>query len=112
MKILVQGAKLKCPHQGLAPLTGGSPKLTIGGKPAIVSGMEAGATFAGCTFSTPDGPSPCTATSAASAGVSTKVKVDGMGVLLDSATGTAVNPKDPSATWTVDDAGQTLAEEK
>ena len=112
MKIVVQGATLACTHQGQATATSGNAKLKIGGKPAVVSGMEGLLSFTGCTFATGGGPSPCTVTSPASAGVSMKVKVDGMGVLLDTATGTAVNANDPGATWSVSDAGQTLAEEK
>ena len=112
MKIVVQGATLKCSHQGTGLLPSGNAKLKIGGKPAVVAGMELGVAFPNCTFATGAGPSPCAATLAATAGISTKLKVDGLGVLLDSATGTATNPQDPSATWSVDDTGQTLLEEK
>jgi hypothetical protein len=36
------------------------------------------------------------------------LSVSGAGVLLDNATGPAVNPADPSAKWSIADPGQTL----
>ena len=42
----------------------------------------------------------------ATAGISTKIKVAGLGVLLETAHGNTTNPNDPSATWKISDAGQ------
>jgi hypothetical protein len=49
---------------------------------------------------------PCNSTPP-DTGVSTKLKVDGQGVVLDSAAGLTSN----AVRWSVQDAGQTLAEE-
>jgi hypothetical protein len=43
---------------------------------------------------------------AATSGVSAKITVGGLGALLDTAQGKATNAQDPSATWSIDDAGQ------
>jgi len=110
MKVLVQGAMLKCSHNGTFPIASGSPLLKIGGKPVAVAGMEIGAAFATCTHQVSGSPSPCSVVAPATAGVSTKLKVGGLGVLLDSAAGITVNA--PPGTWSVDDAGQTLLEER
>lgn len=112
--VVVTGGVLTCSHKGRAKLSSGDSRLTVDGKAAVVSGHEVGVSFATgspgvdvpCNFKTNAGPSPCTATVAATAGVSTKLTVGGLGVLLDNATGTAVNTIDGSATWSVADAGQ------
>jgi len=44
----------------------------------------------------------------ATSGVSTQLTVGDLGVLLDNASGQAINANDPSAAWSVADAGQTL----
>lgn len=110
--VVVTGGVLKCSHQGQAKLSSGDSRLTVDGKAAVVSGQEVGVSFADgspgvtvpCPFTTNAGESPCTATSAATAGLSTKLLVGGLGVLLDTATGQTVNK--PPATWSVADAGQ------
>ncbi len=125
-KIVVGGGFLKCSHGGLTKLSKGNSKLTIGGAAAVTSGMETGYSFlpttapptpdqpAPCTqmtSTTPPAPSPCSATSPATGGISSKITVGGAGVLLDTATGPAVNPADPSAKWTISDAGETKMNE-
>ena len=111
-KVLVAGATLKCSHQGSAKLPGGDSRLQVANKPVVTSGMEAGTiAFPDCTFKDPKtgSPSPCMGTKAAlPAGVSKLLTVGGVGVVMDSASGQAVNASDPSATWSVGDAGQTL----
>jgi hypothetical protein len=112
--VLVAGGVLACSHQGRAKLPTGDSRLTVDGQAAVVSGQEVGVSFAPgspglltpCPFSTNAGPSPCAATVAATAGLSTKLSVGGLGVLLDTATGTSTNPQDASATWSVSDPGQ------
>jgi hypothetical protein len=113
--VVVAGAILRCSHLGSARPTIGDPRLSVDGRAAVTAGKELGISFAPgapgvltpCPFSTPAGASPCTATVAASAGVSTLLLVGGVGVLLDSAGGQAINANDPAATWSVLDAGQT-----
>src|SRR5258708_8766053 len=117
--VVVAGAIIQCNHNGRCKLSQGSSKLTVSGNPVITSGMEAGVSFAPggpnvvvpCPGFTPGPPPPptfCAATLAADpSGVSTKLTVDGMGALLDNASGPATNPNDPSATWSVVSAGQT-----
>ena len=113
-KILVAGATIKCSHGGLIRLPGGATVMKISGAGVLTKGAEQGLSFAAgdtpCPMTTPAGaPSPCT-TAPATAGVSKKVSVGKLGVLLDSATGPATNGQDPSATWSVVKAGQTLVD--
>jgi len=113
-KILVAGATIKCKHGGLIGLTGGATAMKISSAGVLTKGAENGLSFAAgappCPMTTPAGaPSPCT-TMPATAGVSTKVSVGTVGVLLDSATGPATNPQDPAATWSVVNAGQSLVD--
>ena len=125
-KIVVVGGFVQCSHGGRARLTSGNGKLKIGGADVVVSGGEVGLSFLPPEAPpTPDNPvpcprkgpgtpppsSPCSATVAAIKGVSTKMRVGGLGVLLDTASGQAVNASDPSARWTIADAGQSLMDE-
>jgi hypothetical protein len=108
-KILVGGAQLQCSHKGILKLPAGDSRFEIAGAGAILTGAEAGLTFAQCPFKDPTSglPSPC-ATLAAVAGQSTKTTVGGVPVLLDSATGPTLNASPAAAglTWTVAAAGQ------
>jgi hypothetical protein len=113
--VLVVGGVLACSHQGGAKVMTGDSRLTVDGQAALVSGQEVGISFASgspgvltpCPVTTPAGaPSPCAATLAATGGVSTKVSVGALGVLLDTAAGHATNAQDPNATWSVSDPGQ------
>jgi hypothetical protein len=122
-KLVVVGGLVECNHHGKAKLKSGNAKLKIKGAEVVTAGGEVGLSFtalptpdnpAPCTKvgpGTPPPPSPCTATLAAIFGVSTKIKVGGVGVLLDTASGPAANPNDPSANWKISDAGQDLVEE-
>jgi hypothetical protein len=123
-KIVVVGGFVECKHHGRTKLKSGNAKLKIGGAKVVTAGGEVGVSFmpltvpptpdnpAPCTQQTPAGsPSPCAITLPANSGISTKIKVDGVGVLLDTASGSATNPNDPSARWTISDAGQALIEE-
>jgi len=119
--VVVEGGVIQCSHGGQARLSSGSQKLKIGGHAALTAGMEVGIAFsavvtpatpAPCPITTPGGnPSPCTATVAATAGVSTKITVDHQGVILDSAQGNTLNAQQPG-TWSVVSAGQTLLKEQ
>jgi hypothetical protein len=113
--VVVKDGSLACSHQGKATIASVPARLTVGGKGAgvLLSGMEPGLDFAGCTNQTkppppktPD-PAPCIS-DAATAGAAGKLTVGGTAVLLASAAGpthaTAI-PADPG-TWSVEDAGQ------
>jgi hypothetical protein len=108
-EVVVVGATIKCSHGGQAQLLKGDNRLQISSKSVVTAGQEAGISFVTtCPFktsSTPPVPSPCTTTMA---GISTLLKVGSTGVLFKDATGKVTNANDPSATWTVSDAGQSL----
>ncbi len=116
--VIVQGGIVQCSHKGQARLLSGDSRLAVSGNGAVTAGMEAGISFAPgspavivpCPFPDPKSgsPSPCTATSAATAGAATLLAVGGTPVLLATAAGLAINSGDPSATWSVSNAGQTL----
>jgi hypothetical protein len=119
--VVVVGGIIKCSHQGMARLVSGDSRMNVDGKDVVIQGQEVGLSFAPasgliapCPFPPPPAPnpgtSPCTATVAASAGISTKLTVGNLGVLLDTASGKAVNAQDPSATWSIHSAGQTKLE--
>jgi hypothetical protein len=122
---VVVGAIIKCSHGGKSRLHTGNAKLKVNDAKAVTAGMEVGVSFlpagspptpdnpAPCTKMANAGPpSPCTATLAATPeGVSTKITVDGKGVLLHTASGPATNANDPNARWTISDAGQAILKE-
>jgi len=114
-KVVVVGGIIRCNHGGQRRLTSGDSRLNVDGNNVVVQGLETGLSFAPappvvtmpCPVTTPAGnPSPCTATLAATTGISTKLVVGGMGTLLDTASGNATNAQDPTATWSVASAGQ------
>lgn len=115
--VLVAGAAIACSHGGLCRLPTGSPTVQVGGNGVVTAGMEAGLSFAPgapgvlvpCPFATAAGPSPCTATTPATAGLATKLMVGGAPALLDTAGGQTINPQSPS-TWRVINAGQVQLE--
>jgi hypothetical protein len=108
--VVVEGGTLKCSHQAQARLPSGDARLAVSGNGAVTLGMEVGIAFPTCPFKDPKSgsPSPCSATMAATAGSSGILAVGNRPVLLDTAGGIATNPSDPSATWSVADAGQQL----
>lgn len=125
--IVVVGGFVECSHGGKSKIKSGNAKLKISGAEAVTMGMEVGLSFlpanatptpdnpAVCTrladAGSPPPPSPCSGTMAATVGISTKIKVDGVGVLLDTASGTATNRNDLDAKWKISDAGQTIMKE-
>jgi hypothetical protein len=119
--VVIVGGTIQCKHGGSVKLQQGDERLQIGDGAVVVSGMEAGLSFApgspGLLTPCPwpssaqppvPGSSPCAATMSALTGVSLQLAVGGKGVLLDTASGAASNPNDPAATWRVAMAGQTL----
>lgn len=123
--VVVEGGFIECSHGGKTKITSGNQKLKINGSAVITLGMELGYPFqplgspptpdnpAPCPIKTPtplEMPSPCTATLAATSGISTKITVDGLGALLDSASGNTINAISPG-TWSIGSAGQTVLKE-
>lgn len=119
--VLVVGATLQCSHGGVVRLTGGNAKLLVTNNAVITSGQEAGLSFAPgapgvivpCTHPNSKAPTPpptvpCSATMAATSGISTLLVIDEMGALMDTASGQTVNLDDPQASWSVASAGQTV----
>ncbi len=121
-QVVVEGATIQCNHGGIARLPGGDNRLQVSNKSAVIAGQEVGISFEKgtpnvvipCLHQTKSSPpvlSPCTATVAATDGVSTLLVIGGAGVLLNNATGKTINA-DPAEQallkWTVVDAGQTL----
>jgi hypothetical protein len=116
--VVVAGGIIQCSHQGKVQLAGGASQLTISGAKALTSGMEVGITFgppgtgviAPCPIVYPSSgnPSPCSVAVKASVGVSALLTIASVGVLLDNATGPAVNPNSPGSTWSIAQAGQSL----
>lgn len=116
--VVVVGGILKCSHQGRTRITQGDSRLDVDGNAVVLQGQEIGISFAPgspggiapCPFTSSGNPSPCTATIAATDGISTQITVAQQGALLDTAGGSATNANDPSATWSVDMAGQSKLE--
>jgi hypothetical protein len=117
--VVVAGAVIQCSHMGQVKLSGGDSRLDVSGAAAITFGMETGLSFqsgapgvvVACQFPNPSPPPltmPCASTLPATTGVSTLLTIGGAGVLLQNASGPAVNPADLSATWSIASPGQTL----
>ena len=116
--VVVAGGIVQCSHMGAIKLQAGDTRLSVNGAGAITFGQEAGLSFAPgapgllapCPETNPStgNPSPCAQTLPATNGVSTLLAIAGAGVLLETAQGLAINPSDPSASWSIAYAGQTL----
>ena len=104
--VVIKSGIVECSHEGFVPFTTGNPLLTVNGVEVVVSGMETGISITNCPFMSGSNPSPCSATNTATTGVAMKLRVAGLGVLLDSAVGTTVNT--PPATWDVKNPGQSI----
>lgn len=106
--VLTEGASVSCAHAAPVQLRAGQAKLTVGGARVLVAGDLVGATVAGCTNApTPTGNKPCVTTTNAVGGLSTRLRVGGRAVLLetvggltDGVLGGAPQP------WSVKTAGQ------
>jgi len=112
--VLTETSTLVCTHQGSVTVVAGQSKLTVSGAKVLVDGDLNGASIKGCvTVPAPPPPGPtsklCLTVSSAAGGVSTKLTVNGKGVLLDTIQGTTdgmvanVVPQQ----WSVQAAGET-----
>lgn len=106
---LTEKSTLNCLHQGSVKLTSKQSKLKVAGTNVLVAGDLTGASISGCS-TTPD---PNTATLkcllilTAIGGVSSKLKVSGAGVLLETIQGQTTGTLGGTPqTWSVKSAGQ------
>jgi len=111
--VLTEKSSLVCANQGAVQLTATQSKLTVAGAKVLVTGDLANAPISRCTTvtNTITGAKQCMMIVSAQGGVSTKLKVAGKGVLLDTISGTTdgvvVPPPPPGIqTWSVQSAGQ------
>jgi hypothetical protein len=89
-KVLLESSKVTCgatpPHQGSIGMTGAA-RLVVGGNKVLttasVRGPATKTPFPGCT-NPGDSTAPCTKIDSMSGGTSTRLKVDGEFVVLDS----------------------------
>jgi len=109
--VLTEKSSLVCANQGAVRLNATQSKLLVAGAKVLVTGDLTGAPISRCmtVTDTNTGAKQCMTITSARGGVSTKLKVAGMGVLLDSITGTTdgiVPPPPGIQTWSVQNAGQ------
>ncbi|MFH9958474.1 hypothetical protein ACH4OX_30230 [Streptomyces roseolus] len=119
--VLVEGAIVRCNHQGRLRLMTGDPRVTVKGRGVVLAGKEGGLVFGSPSTPVPGMVSPCTAPAAAGGfhpctispatpdGWSTKLTVSGTPVLLATAGGLAVSGLGTDR-WTVADPGQAVLE--
>jgi hypothetical protein len=112
--VVVVGGIVQCNHGGRARLLTGDSRLEVDSHAVLVQGQEVHVSFAPsapglltpCPHTSGTHASPCTATLAATTGISSKLTIGTLGILLDSARGQTTNANDPSATWSIANAGQ------
>jgi hypothetical protein len=106
--VLTVSSTVKCAHGGSVSLSS-SAKLSVGGKKVVLMSGVQGAPISGCP--TPDDtntPSTKCRTVVTANGTSTKLKVGGQPVVLDSLSGTTDGTPPPTgASFSVSDAGHT-----
>lgn len=104
--VLTENSSLACAHSGTVTLTATQSKLTIAGAKALVDGDLSGALISNCPIAPPPPTNvKCTAIASAAGGVSTKLKISGKGVLLETVRGNTNGTVTPT-TWSVQNAGQ------
>lgn len=90
--LLHLGATILCPHGGQAMPGGSSARVSFSGQPAIsVAHMLS---VAGCPFSTPDGPKPCTQVQWIVPAA--RVTIEGSPAILSSSTGLCIGAAGPA----------------
>jgi hypothetical protein len=88
--LLHVGANLTCPHGGTVTGIPSSPKVLLGGQPALTAADQW--TVAGCAFTIPPGkPSPCVLVRWT--GPATKVLIDKKPAVLALSAGLCVSPE-------------------
>jgi hypothetical protein len=106
---LTEQSSLACAHAGTVKLTATQSKLTVAGAKVLIDGDLSNAPISGC-LTVPDPNTStikCLTITSAEDGVSTKLKVAGTGVLLDTVKGqTSGTVGGVVQTWSVQSAGQ------
>lgn len=111
--VITEQSTLGCLHGGRVQLTASQSRLKVGGAAVLVEGDLASKPLSACITPVqppPPGPvsKPCMMVSSDSGGVSSKLKVGGKGVLLESHRGqTDGQVANVVQTWSVTAAGQT-----
>lgn len=85
---LHQGATVMCTHGGMATPVTASLRVKLGGQPATTVAHTY--TIAGCPFTTPDGPKPCTTVQWTAP--ATRVRIEGQPALLSTSQGVTIGP--------------------
>jgi hypothetical protein len=108
-KVITTGSIIQCAHKGTVTFTPSQQKLMIDGQAALVTTDVSSATVSGCT--TPDDPitgrKQCLKVTGLLAGAATKLGVNNISVLLETANGTTDGLDPKYGTWNVVSAGQT-----
>lgn len=85
--VLTTASTVSCDHQGTLTPQGLQDVLLCDGAPVLVQGDLAGASIGSCTLTTSQSSKTCTTAAGATSGASTVLKVNAVGVLLESASG-------------------------
>jgi hypothetical protein len=115
-KVVTTASQIECAHGGTVKVTASQSKLKVGGNPVLVETDMLTATVSGCKTPVtppPPGPTqkPCLKVLSMNAGAATKLAVDGIPVVLDTATGdTDGISVPPTPLWSVKDAKETQME--
>ena len=90
--LLHQGATVLCPHGGQAQPGAASTRVKLSGQPAVT--VAHAMTVSGFSFSTPDGPKPCTQVQWTSP--ATRVRIEGAPALLSTSGGIVIGGAGPA----------------
>lgn len=104
-KVITEGSTIKCPHQGTVKFTASQQKLKVGQNAVLVSTDSMSGVISGCTTTLTSTTQPCLKVVSLISGSATKLTVDQIPVLLDTATG--LTDGKPPANWSVQSAEQT-----
>jgi hypothetical protein len=85
--VLTTASTVSCDHQGTLAPQGLQDVLLCDGAPVLVQGDLTGAGISSCTITPSSSSKTCTTAAGATGGWSAVLKVDGVGVLLESAAG-------------------------
>lgn len=112
-KVLTAASQLECAHGGKLQVTAGQSKLKVGGDAVLLQPDILAATISGCTTPTNATPptKPCMKVMGLDGGLSQTLKVDGVAVVLETATGSTEGVSiPPTPSWSVKDAKHTKLE--
>jgi hypothetical protein len=106
--VITEKSTVACTHQGSVKLSSKQSKLKVSGANVLVVGDLPSSQISGCVdlTNTTTGIVQCQLVLTQTAGVATKLKVSGKGVLLESAQGQTNGINGGPQTWSVKAAGQ------